>query len=447
VDGDLTERELAELASALDGDPALADVLAQAYRVDACLTAHFGVQAHAPGAASALGRLAMGRSPEAAGPQRPVLRRRVVWCAAAAAVALVAILWGLTRSRYPQPRASGSFEVVGGGSVRRGAMLRTEAEPASVSLGGYCRVEIDPGSVVRVGGGPRDERIRLERGRIVCEVVPGSGAFAVETEVCTVAVRGTRFTVEILEPKGGDVMLPKQALVKVFAGLVLVTTAGGSFEARAGEEKRVPEAPAAAPVLDALPEAVREIALAEAKGTAIKDITGTYEVVLTDGQRIRIRVDGTGAARLLRANAPLDELPDAVKTVMERETKGTPQIAVNKETRLIGYGDQQHAVTTYRAQWAGRTATNYMEVDPDGKVTRVAVSGLTLEEVPAAVKATILKEGLGAAVLIDLVAPGVYHADSPRGLLRVDSTGKVIGPLQDQPKPDETKAPPKGTEF
>ena len=57
-------------------------------------------------------------------------------------------------------------------------------------------------------------------------------------------VRWTGFTVELLELKGGEAMIRKQALVKVFAGVVLVTTAAGSSEVRAGEEKRVPEAPA-----------------------------------------------------------------------------------------------------------------------------------------------------------------------------------------------------------
>ena len=247
-------------------------------------------------------------------------------------------------------------------------------------------------------------------------------------------------------------MIRKQALVKVFAGVVLVTTAAGSFEVRAGEEKRVPEAPAPAVALDALPEAVRRIALAEAKQTPIKGITGAYEVVLTNGQRIRIRVDGTGVASLIRADDPLGGLPDHVRTVIQKEAKGERLIGVNTETRIVGSGKRQTVVTRYRASWAGKAwKAGRIEVDPDGKVTRLSVRGLKLEEVPAAVKATILKQGLGAQRLrIDLVRSGdtrFYQVHTPRGALDVDPNGKVLRPLPKQRKTDEPEKPGGKGEF
>src|SRR5262245_51504422 len=46
--------------------------------------------------------------------------------------------------RYPEPRATGSFEVVGGGRVQRGAVLRTKDKSATLEMGGYSRVDIKP---------------------------------------------------------------------------------------------------------------------------------------------------------------------------------------------------------------------------------------------------------------------------------------------------------------
>jgi len=150
------------------------------------------------------------------------------------------LCWAVFGSRYPQPEATGTLRVREGGTLRRGSIVEAGGKGAALTLGGYCRVAIDPNSVVQVSGSPRRERIVLERGRVVCDVKPGAGQFTVETEVCTVSVQGTRFAVELLESQGGRAMLSKQVLVKVFAGVVLVAAGGLHDVVAAGEQKLVP---------------------------------------------------------------------------------------------------------------------------------------------------------------------------------------------------------------
>jgi len=132
------------------------------------------------------------------------------------------------------------FRIRDGGTLRRGAVVESGSAGAALTLGGYCRVAMDPNSVVRVSGSQRRESIVLERGRVVRDVDRGAGQFTVETEQCTVSVKGTRFAVELLGSEGEQVVLSKQVLVKVFAGAVLVAAAGAQQVVAAGEQKLVP---------------------------------------------------------------------------------------------------------------------------------------------------------------------------------------------------------------
>ena len=106
--------------------------------------------------------------------------------AAAAAVVLAAVGLVLFWDRYPPPQVSGSYTVVGGGEVRRGCVLRTGAEPAMLTLGGYCRVHINPGSTLRVEGEKRAEQVFLDQGGLECEVNRDVGTFDVLTAAGTV---------------------------------------------------------------------------------------------------------------------------------------------------------------------------------------------------------------------------------------------------------------------
>jgi len=258
LEGSLSDAEAAELGRALAADPALADALARACRVDACLAEHFSVEAQALDMTTAIG-------------QRPAPRRTgfrpspARWVAAAVLAAGAVLGWAIVRRRapapqpsgqfpravssdverrpYPDPQASGQFTVSGAESVGRGAVLRTDAEQrAALTLGGYCRVDVEPESVVRVSGSPRREGVVLRQGRVVCDVEHGVGQFSVETELCTVSVKGTRFSVELVGYEGEQSMLSKQVLVKVFAGAVLVAGAWGQEIVRAGGKRVVPPA-------------------------------------------------------------------------------------------------------------------------------------------------------------------------------------------------------------
>ncbi|MFP4056877.1 MAG: FecR domain-containing protein [Candidatus Brocadiia bacterium] len=171
----------------------------------------------------------------------PWRRRAVIAIAAAAALALAAGAWLLLASRYPQPEAKGSYTVADGGPVRRGATLLSGEEGASLSLGGYCRVELQPGSALRIEGQRHAEQVFLEKGGAACQVDRQAGQFAVRTPVGTVEVTGTEFTVRIVESEGGAEMLSKRLIVHVLTGTVLVTGAWGELALGEGERRKLPE--------------------------------------------------------------------------------------------------------------------------------------------------------------------------------------------------------------
>ena len=75
--------------------------------------------------------------------------------AAAALVIVVSAGWILLHGGYPGPRISGDYQVVGGGPVRRGTVVATRGGHADLSLGGYCRAEMAPGTRVQIAGRPR----------------------------------------------------------------------------------------------------------------------------------------------------------------------------------------------------------------------------------------------------------------------------------------------------
>ena len=73
----------------------------------------------------------------------------------------------------------------------------------------------------------------LEQGKVYCEVESvRSRSFDVITDLGTVSVLGTKFTVQVKE----DEMKIKEMVAKVIVGMVLITTAGGeSTRMQAGE--------------------------------------------------------------------------------------------------------------------------------------------------------------------------------------------------------------------
>lgn len=169
-------------------------------------------------------------------------RRKIGWwrpALAAAAAVIVAIgAWAIFAHRYPSPTATGDYRVIEGGEVKRGSLIGTDAGRAALAMGGYVRVDMDPQSRVRLQGQKRAEAVDLEKGSATFEVDGHIGTFAVRTEVGTVSVTGTRFTVRILETQGAT-MSPRQMAVKVLVGAVMVSGAWGSTTVLAGDEQVV----------------------------------------------------------------------------------------------------------------------------------------------------------------------------------------------------------------
>jgi hypothetical protein len=128
---------------------------------------------------------------------------------------------------YPMPRAEGSYFLPSGNELSRGSLVRAGAGGAVLELGGYCRVELAPGSTVRLCGSRGQERVFLDEGIVTCEVDPKLGEFAVETEFCTVSALGTRFVVQIRQRPDAEEPGHKEALVRVLAGATLVSSAWG----------------------------------------------------------------------------------------------------------------------------------------------------------------------------------------------------------------------------
>jgi len=121
-----------------------------------------------------------------------------------------------------------------------------------VVLGGYCRVEMQPESSLRIEGSPRAEEIRLNRGEVRCSVDRGVGSFRVRTDAGTVSVTGTEFAVSILEELGETRMH-----VSVSAGSVLLRGIWGEHELKADQEVVLPRrAGEAEPLAEAFGSAV-----------------------------------------------------------------------------------------------------------------------------------------------------------------------------------------------
>lgn len=168
---------------------------------------------------------------------KPRARWRVPALAAAAAVIVATCLWAtVAMLSYPAPSAEGSYRVVEGGSLQRGAVVQTDG-PTTLRLGGYCRLEVEPGSQLKLQGQKKAEGIYLDKGSATCEVDRKIGTFAVQTEIGTVSVTGTKFTVRVAPGEGEDPMLSKRMMVQVLVGTVVLSGAWGEATLQAGQTK------------------------------------------------------------------------------------------------------------------------------------------------------------------------------------------------------------------
>lgn len=173
--------------------------------------------------------------------QFPIRSRRYLPAFAAAAAVLIAVLGlGLLLNRYPAPRISGAYEIVGGGEIQRGSVVSTSEGHGTVTLGDYCRVQVETNSTIKVEGKKYAEQVFLQEGTVLCEADRGVGEFRVRTTIGTVYVTGTKFAVQMPGKEGGNDMFDKRMVVQVLAGAVLVNGAWGTTTLRAGEKASLP---------------------------------------------------------------------------------------------------------------------------------------------------------------------------------------------------------------
>jgi len=186
-------------------------------------------------------RECLAEGPEIA-PERPARwRGGIVWtAAAAAAMLLVAAGLALFIDRYPAPKVSGAYRIVGGGPVERGSVILAESGLVRVTLGGYCRVDLDAGGSLQIAGTKRAEEIVLRQGRATCHTDRGVGTFAVRTDVGAVSVTGTKFSVKTIEDQGDHDMFGKRMAVSVLTGAVIVSGAWGEMTLHAGQSATTP---------------------------------------------------------------------------------------------------------------------------------------------------------------------------------------------------------------
>jgi len=206
-------------------------------------------------------------------PRQKETCRRARWKAglpvktlAAAAMLIVAIGAGfhLWRSMppYPLPRVargsdlwSATGEPVSPGLLSRGERVIAGPGGAGLSLGGYCELDVDAGTVVVLQGKPRKEVIELQNGKLVSRITPEAGEFTVLTPRGTLEAVGTEFETTVIKyqpVKGENAVnrLNKCAVVTVavasglvgydFGDLTGVLSAGMS-KTFAGEAERVQE--------------------------------------------------------------------------------------------------------------------------------------------------------------------------------------------------------------
>lgn len=155
----------------------------------------------------------------------------------------------------PRPRRGDGFAVGPGGGV--------------VTLGGYARVGLSPGSDASLAGAPRDEAIVLRGGRAEARVVPGHGGFRIETPIGTVQVVGTEFAVAV-EPSATAGVPSVQVAVK--EGRVACRFGDDTMLLSAGQ-RQLFGGPPRAGAADGVVVAV------DAAGAKVKTDLGTFDIL------------------------------------------------------------------------------------------------------------------------------------------------------------------------
>ncbi|MGD0897065.1 MAG: FecR domain-containing protein [Thermoguttaceae bacterium] len=239
-------------------------------------------------------------------PRLPLSGRAWQRVATVAALLVVCVLavWWTTGRRYPAPEASGSYKLLDAAEVRRGAVLVTEDQPASLALGGYCQVRLEPNTALRIEGRKGAEEVLLEKGAVKCDVNPGVGAFAVRSRVGTVSVTGTSFSASLLERKTAETGPGSPAAVwmlavAVAAGSVSVDYNGSVFKLSAGLQQVFGEEPGAGPNQPVSPGGTGKVtitgmarALGEASGNLNPGVANATLTVTANDTKVVYYVSG-----------------------------------------------------------------------------------------------------------------------------------------------------------
>jgi uncharacterized membrane protein YkoI len=304
-----------------------------------------------------------------------------------------------------------------------------------------------------VAGAPHDERIFLERGRLLCDVDSGKGQFAVETQLCTVSVRGTKFAVQVLEYKGEKAMLRKQVLVSVLGGVVLLAAAGQPEVLKEGEKRLVPGQPPATAAQ--LPEAVRATLEKEAKGATVGAITTIYkmQLVVRKGNKeevVQLEVDAEGKllSRDPDEQLTLDQLPGTVRAIALEEAKGRRIEEIRRSVH--------QAQVIYMVEAEGQPDVA-IEMDIWGDLFRVT-SEPKFDDLPQAVRQALTNKAGEKAKFDELKRVTRHGKTSYLGEVKLG--GREVGfevaqdggilrweVDDDEPEPRDAPAAPKGEEF
>ena len=242
---------------------------------------------------------------------------RYLWWAAGAAAALLIALFFATRphGRYPMSQVDGR-------TLARGALVTTQGTAVTLTLGGYCHIQVQPASRLRIEGTERAETIRLEAGAVECEVDRRVGSFVVRAGACTVSATGTRFTVRVLEPGAMGVF------VSVQVGTVLVAGEGTEKTLGAGQEwtwpaETAPSGPPFRPGVRVTLTGMAKTLVADAKDPTVANATLTVATAGSDGKETQVVYGVRGWAGVILAKAGDGKKAEVTGVVSETDGKRT----------------------------------------------------------------------------------------------------------------------------
>ncbi len=240
--------------------------------------------------------------------KKPTRARR--WWAWAGGVVAAVLLVGIGFALFGPPRkgeltASG-LTVDGGGPLARGATVRTAGGKGTLTLGGYCSVELQANTAVRIDGTAGDERVALLAGELACAVQPNRGGFAVGTPQGRVTVSGTRFNVRLHPGRTPDGRVAEWTVVQVEEGSVSVAGEWGDVTLATGDYRRfpLPADPFAARVA-ALKPGERAAAVMERMKELNPGFDGRHKATVAEGEVRSLEFDTDAVADI----SPLKAVP------------------------------------------------------------------------------------------------------------------------------------------